>query len=179
MKIACCPFKGSFFSSACLRGPPAYDFEWSNLADERVAIVRGIIRLSLLRQVNMQQIRADYPQPHQTGLLPPDPPPPPPLPPPLSTLVFSLQSSFHSHTRVFFISRFVHISFSRWSHDWLGGVRSPSHHLVACRKHKHLWSIVRGHRRCTLLMSSFLFTFRLPAFKQAAFVRLRQIIILL
>lgn len=49
MKIACCPFKGSFFSSACLRGPPAYDFEWSNLADERVAIVRGIIRLSLLR----------------------------------------------------------------------------------------------------------------------------------
>lgn len=29
--------------------PPAYDFEWSNLADERVAIVRGIIRLLLLR----------------------------------------------------------------------------------------------------------------------------------
>lgn len=27
----------------------AYDFEWSNLADERVAIVRGIIWLLLLR----------------------------------------------------------------------------------------------------------------------------------
>lgn len=44
----------------------AYDFEWSNLADERVAIVRGIIWLLLLRQVNMQQIRPDYPKPHQT-----------------------------------------------------------------------------------------------------------------
>lgn len=32
----------------CLR-VLAYDFEWSNLADERVAIVRGIIWLLLLR----------------------------------------------------------------------------------------------------------------------------------
>lgn len=34
--------------SACFR-VSAYDFEWSNLADERVAIVRGIIWLLLLR----------------------------------------------------------------------------------------------------------------------------------
>lgn len=34
--------------SACLC-VSAYDFEWSNLADERVAIVRGIIWLLLLR----------------------------------------------------------------------------------------------------------------------------------
>lgn len=33
---------------ACFR-VSAYDFEWSNLADERVAIVRGIIWLLLLR----------------------------------------------------------------------------------------------------------------------------------
>lgn len=89
MTFARCPFKGSFFRCTCLRGPPAYDFEWSNLADERVAIVRGIIRLSLLRQVNMQQIRADYPQPHQTGLLLPRPTPT------YHPSHLSLHSSFH------------------------------------------------------------------------------------